>query len=91
MFTMLVKSLPDLLITIKQSYDDENTEELLTAVHKFHGACCYTGVPKLKQLAEIIESGLKSEGIIESIEPELLELIDEIAHIINDAKNWNLD
>jgi two-component system sensor histidine kinase BarA len=91
MFTMLVKSLPDLLITIKQSYDDENTEELLTAIHKFHGACCYTGVPKLKQLAEIIESGLKSKGKIESIEPELLELIDEIAHIINDAKNWNLD
>jgi two-component system sensor histidine kinase BarA len=91
MFTMLVKSMPDLSVAIKQHYSDGNVDELLAAIHKFHGACCYTGVPTLKQLAEIIESGLKSEGKIESIEPELLELIDEIDHIINDAKTWNLD
>lgn len=91
MFTMLVNSLPESLIAIEESYNDRNIEVLLTAIHKFHGACCYTGVPKLKLLAEIIESGLKSEGKIEPIEPELLELIDEIAYIINDAKNWNLD
>jgi two-component system sensor histidine kinase BarA len=91
MFIMLINSLPELLKSIKQNYADDNLELLLSVVHKFHGACCYTGVPKLKQLAETIESGLKNQKNIASIEPELLELIDQIERIINDAKEWGLD
>lgn len=90
MFTMLVKSLPELLSAIQYSHQQQDLDSLLTAIHKFHGACCYTGVPKLKQLAEIIESGLKSQAKIDSIEPELLELLDEIEHIIGQAKKWQL-
>ena len=91
MFVMLVNSLPELLESIKQNYADDNLDLLLSVIHKFHGACCYTGVPKLKKLAEMIESGLKNQGNIASIEPELLELIDQVESIITDAKEWSLD
>ncbi|WP_341206174.1 two-component sensor histidine kinase BarA [uncultured Psychrosphaera sp.] len=91
MFVMLVKGLPELAQSLKQSYGDEDLETLLGVIHKFHGACCYTGVPKLKQLAELIETGLKNEKNIAAVDPELLELIDEIDHIINEANNWDLN
>ena len=90
MFTLLVKSLPDTLASISQSYQANELGPLIEAVHKFHGACCYTGVPKLKALAELIESGLKKSQSIEALEPELLELMDEMTSIIEDAKEWEL-
>ena len=88
MFTLLVKSLPDTLAAIEQAYQQQELEGLIASVHKFHGACCYTGVPKLKALAELIESGLKKHQNIEAVEPELLELIDQMTAIIEDAKVW---
>lgn len=90
MFTLLVKSLPDTLAAIELAYQQQELEGLIAAVHKFHGACCYTGVPKLKALAELIESGLKKHQNIEAVEPELLELIDQMTSIIADAKQWEL-
>lgn len=90
MLSLLVKSLPDTLTSINQSYQANQLNPLIEAVHKFHGACCYTGVPKLKSLAEMIEAGLKKSQNIEALEPELLELMDEMASIIEDAKEWEL-
>lgn len=90
MFTMLIKSLPEALSSISSAYQEPNLDNLITSVHKFHGACCYTGVPKLKHLAELIESGLKKDKDIAAVEPELLELIDQITAIIEDSKDWQL-
>lgn len=90
MFTMLVKSIPDSLQSIELNHDEQNVEELIKAVHKFHGACCYTGVPKLKNLAEMIEGGLKKHKSIEQVEPELLELIDQMTAMIEELKDWSV-
>ncbi|KKL19751.1 hypothetical protein LCGC14_2462340 [marine sediment metagenome] len=58
---------------------------LLSIIHKFHGACCYTGVPKLKALAEALETALKGDCDLSYIEPELFELQDELNNLISDA------
>lgn len=90
MFTMLIKSLPELYESISQHFHSNEPELLLKSIHKFHGACCYTGVPKLKQLAEMIEIGLKNNKEIDAIEPELLELLDQLEQIIEDSIQWEL-
>lgn len=90
MFSMLIKSLPDALASIELAAQQNNVESLIAAVHKFHGACCYTGVPKLKQLAEIIETGLKKDKVVDVIEPELLELIDQMSALIVEANKWSI-
>ncbi|WP_288337232.1 two-component sensor histidine kinase BarA [uncultured Pseudoalteromonas sp.] len=86
MLNMLLLSIPETLNLLTKAIDDEACEQVLSIVHKFHGACCYTGVPKLKSLAETIETSLKNECVLENIEPELFELQDELENLLVDAK-----
>ena len=86
MLNMLLLSVPETLNLLTKAIDDEACEQVLSIVHKFHGACCYTGVPKLKSLAETIETSLKNECVLENIEPELFELQDELENLLVDAK-----
>ncbi|TMN85893.1 MULTISPECIES: two-component sensor histidine kinase BarA [unclassified Pseudoalteromonas] len=86
MLNMLLLSVPETLNLLTKAIDDEDCEQVLSIVHKFHGACCYTGVPKLKSLAETIETSLKNECVLENIEPELFELQDELENLLVDAK-----
>ena len=78
MLNMLLDSLNDTHQQINQALENEDFALLLSVIHKFHGACCYTGVPKLKQLSETIETGLKRHQNITDVEPEVLELLDEL-------------
>ncbi|KNC65238.1 hypothetical protein AC626_24375, partial [Pseudoalteromonas rubra] len=48
MLDMLLQSVPETLEQLNGSAQQEDTQTLLTVIHKFHGACCYTGVPTLK-------------------------------------------
>ena len=53
-------------------------EEFKTLIHRFHGGCSYSGVPILKKIAYLIEQELKQDADITLLEPELLELLDEL-------------
>ena len=59
MLSMLIKSIPSTIEQLEMYLDEQNVDEVITIVHKFHGACCYTGVPKIRALAEKIEVNLK--------------------------------
>lgn len=91
MLSMLVKSIPATIEQLEVFLEDENVDEIITIVHKFHGACCYTGVPKIRALAERIEVGLKKTKQLRDLEPELLELLDELTSLKKDSSTWNLD
>lgn len=86
MLNMLITSVPETLKLLSEALEEQNCQKVLSIVHKFHGACCYTGVPKLKSLAETIETSLKKECVLEIIEPELFELQDELENLLIDAK-----
>ena len=88
MLWMLVQSLPDSLLLIQQAMQQQDAEQLLQHIHKLHGASCYTGLPVLKQLTELIETELKKGKQTEQLEPELFELQDRIQSLLQDAKNW---
>lgn len=62
--------------------------ELLAIIHKLHGSCAYCGVPKLQNICAAIETALRSNLLIESIEPELFELQDEMNKIVQAADEY---
>lgn len=90
MIAMLLQSIGDVQQQINDYASASKTEELLQVIHKFHGACCYTGVPKIKQLAELIETALKEGKQISDIEPELFELDDVLSQLMHHAKDSSL-
>jgi two-component system sensor histidine kinase BarA len=56
----LIDSLPAARDNIQQAKRDHDHKTLLEQVHKFHGVCCYVGVPKMRQLAHDLETALKA-------------------------------
>ncbi|MCG6200121.1 two-component sensor histidine kinase BarA [Psychromonas antarctica] len=63
-----------------------DTADFVQIIHKFHGGCSYSGVPKLKKIAGLIEEELK-QGIKPALlEPELLELLDELDNVQHAAQ-----
>ena len=78
---MLVSSLPEAVEAINNALTEHHSSNLLQAVHKLHGATCYCGVPTTQKLCQAIESGLKHNIDIEDLEPEILELLDELTKV----------
>jgi len=78
MLQMLIDSIPQNVSAIENAISDQDSKGLLLVIHKLHGACCYTGVPQLKDLAHSIETALKQQTALVEIEPELLEILDEL-------------
>jgi two-component system sensor histidine kinase BarA len=81
MLKMLVNSLPETTATIDKALIARDAETLLQAVHKLHGATCYCGVPTTQKLCRDIESALKHKIDIDDLEPEILELLDELTKV----------
>lgn len=54
-----IKQLPDLRLNIDACFRNHNFVDMQAFVHQLHGACCYTGAPKLHKLCEELESSLK--------------------------------
>ncbi|WP_394200273.1 two-component sensor histidine kinase BarA [Shewanella waksmanii] len=81
MLQMLADSIPATTQLLQHALDELDSQQMVTHVHKLHGACCYSGVPTLQRLCQEIESALKRGDAIESIEPEILELLDELSKV----------
>ncbi|MFC3186528.1 two-component sensor histidine kinase BarA [Shewanella intestini] len=86
MLKMLLESLPETMQNIEQSFTEHQTQILLQTVHKLHGASCYCGVPRTLKLCQEIESALKKKTPINDIEPEILELLDELTKVESAAQ-----
>ncbi|WED22250.1 two-component sensor histidine kinase BarA [Vibrio sp. JC009] len=83
MLQMLIDYIAEVDQVAEQALMDDNfsTEELLHHIHKLHGSCSYSGVPKLKSICALIEKSLRSGMSIMDIEPELFELQDEMEKV----------
>ena len=81
MLKMLLKSLPASVEHINSALASFDQQAMLTCIHKLHGASCYCGVPTTQQLCQEIESGLKKGIAVEDVEPEILELLDELTKV----------
>ncbi|MBY5921485.1 two-component sensor histidine kinase BarA [Ferrimonas balearica] len=83
MLSMLLDSIPDTRSQLEHVRDDG---ELVRTIHKLHGATCYSGVPALQKLCAQLEAALKQGNSSESLQPELLELRDELDKVESAAK-----
>ena len=85
MLQMLVAFLPEIRNKVEEQLVGENPEDLLDAIHKLHGSCGYSGVPRLKNLCQLLEQQLRAGTPESELEPEFLELLDEMDNVTREA------
>ena len=86
MLQMLVDFLPEIRNKVEEQLVGEKPEDLVDAIHKLHGSCGYSGVPRLKNLCHLIEGQLRNGIPPEELEPEFLELLDEMDNVAREAR-----
>ncbi|MGO1308746.1 MAG: two-component sensor histidine kinase BarA [Kluyvera intermedia] len=86
MLQMLVAFLPEIRPKVEDPLVGDNPEHRVDAIHKRHGSCGYSGVPRLKHLCQLIEGQLRSGTPAEELEPELLELLDEMDNVTRETR-----
>jgi two-component system sensor histidine kinase BarA len=83
---MLIEFLPQVSDRVKAVLEGEEDDTILDLIHKLHGSCSYSGVPRLKQLCFYLEQQLRQGVSNGDLEPEWLELLDEIELVQTEAK-----
>lgn len=77
--------LPNLVAEIEASWRAQALKEMQSSIHKLHGACCYTGVPKLQALCDEIEGSLKCQQT-EQVADRMPSLITEAELVVSETK-----
>ncbi len=85
MLSMLLSFLPEVRNTVEAQLAGEEPGGLIDIIHKLHGSCSYSGVPRLKNLCFLLEQQLGSGAAPQQLEPELLELLDEMDNVTREA------
>lgn len=62
LLTLFIEDMPNARRDIIAAYEAGNDELLCDHAHKLHGACCYCGVPKLKQIVCALEGAAKEKA-----------------------------
>ncbi|AOV96127.1 two-component sensor histidine kinase BarA [Edwardsiella hoshinae] len=91
MLQMLIAFLPQVHERIERQLagEAETTEgELCALIHKLHGSSSYSGVPRLRRLCHYLEQQLRDGVAASDLEPEWLELLDEIDNVIRTAQPY---
>lgn len=86
MLQMLLSFLPEVRNTVEEQLVGENPAGLIDIIHKLHGSCSYSGVPKLKSLCMTLEHEMRKGVSPHNLEPELLELLDEMDNVSREAQ-----
>ncbi len=83
---MLLDFLPQVSGRVQAILDGAPDDGILDLIHKLHGSCSYSGVPRLKQLCFYLEQQLRQGVSNDELEPEWLELLDEIELVSQAAR-----
>ncbi|MDO6506700.1 two-component sensor histidine kinase BarA [Colwellia sp. 4_MG-2023] len=81
----LIEYLPESKREISIALEEQDSTKLTKLIHKLNGTCCYTGVPQLTNICQEIETQLKKEAALGSLEPEFLEFFEQIELILEQA------
>ncbi|UXI01752.1 two-component sensor histidine kinase BarA [Photobacterium sp. TY1-4] len=87
MLQMLLDYMPEVEMLVNEALDGKDIE-LWPPIHKLHGSCAYSGVPRLKSLCHTIETELKAGTSTDELEPELFELVDEMNNVVKASKAY---
>lgn len=78
---MLLDFLPEVQRKIENVLTGQTDDNIIELVHKLHGSCSYSGVPRLKRICRYLEQQLRKGIQASDLEPEWLELLDEIDNV----------
>lgn len=84
---MLVNDLPQSRQEIMTAYQNKQYLELQAKVHRLHGATCYCGVAKLKNILADLETQLKRNKV-EHLDLAIQNLQQEIDNILVTYQNF---
>lgn len=87
---MLEDELPSFQKELHQTLQNNDIKKLTDAIHKLHGSCCYTGVPKLRELTSDFESRLKANKL-DQLESRVSQIIFEIDQVLKQLKSRKID
>jgi two-component system sensor histidine kinase BarA len=82
LFGLFLAELPEYKQKIMDAQMNTDKKSLLDSIHKLHGACCYIGVPKLRNLVAEAETVLKQKTQKINLE-DVAEILAEIEKIEN--------
>ena len=86
MLQSFVDLLPETIELLTTLWELKDYNELKSEVHKLHGACCYTGLPRFQHLANETESALKL-GQHELVKEHLPALIEEAKKVVKESEH----
>ena len=84
LLTMLIANIPIARAQIAKAYAERNQPAMLDHVHKFHGATCYCGVPRLKAAAATLETALKIRHV-DDVADELAALHKAMSDVLEES------
>ncbi|MDR0806492.1 MAG: two-component sensor histidine kinase BarA [Enterobacteriaceae bacterium] len=73
---------------VRAILDGKQDDDMVNLIHKLHGSSSYSGVPRLKQLCQYLETQLRNGVPAEDLEPEWLELLDEFENVRREAQRF---
>ncbi|KAA9002499.1 two-component sensor histidine kinase BarA [Affinibrenneria salicis] len=85
---MLLDFLPQVRERVGAILNGQPDDGIVDLIHKLHGSSSYSGVPRLKQLCNQLEQQLRQGVSLNELEPEWLELLDEIDNVTAAARPW---
>ncbi|CNE61398.1 hybrid sensory histidine kinase BarA [Yersinia bercovieri] len=88
LLTMLLAFMPQVTDRVQAILAGTDDDDILNLIHKFHGSCACSGVPRLKQLCMTIEQQLRQQTDLQDLQPEWFELLDEIENVRYAAKSY---
>lgn len=84
MLQMLIAFMPEVRNKVEEQLVGEQPEGLVDLIHKLHGSCSYSSAAAEKAVP-YLESQLRAGTAAEDLEPELLELLDEMDNVAREA------
>ncbi len=87
----LLSSLDTTRTAIKTASQHGDCEALLHDTHKLHGACCYSGVPRLQQCSYKLEELIKRDAAMADINTAIEELLSAIEELQQWSDSHDLD
>lgn len=91
MLTMLLESIEDTRSELIDAQAARDTGRLQEVIHKFHGGCCYCGVPALRNASREMEQTLLNDASYESNEDALQSVLREMKRLEEWAMEMDIE
>lgn len=87
----LLRSLDHTHAAIATAWQHNDRDALLHETHKLHGACCYSGVPRLQQCSHDLEELLKRDTDPAEMQRRVSNLLAAIEELQQWSNSYDLD